>query len=123
MATAGDAVRLVFDKERKLKARHKYIRNAVITSGKSIQALLADPFGGFPYVLQALIQPGVASNETISLDKASDLIDLYMDKGGTTEQLQAAMVQCVQSYMRIEGTPTPEETDDPNGDSPAAPGT
>jgi hypothetical protein len=121
MATAGDAVRLVFDKERKLKARHKYIRNAVIASGKGVQELLADPFGGFPYIVQALIQPGLASNESVSLDKASDLIDQYLDKGGTMLNLHAALLQCVASYTRFEATPTKEESD-PNGDSPEEPG-
>jgi hypothetical protein len=117
---ATPAVTIVFDKERKLKARHRYVRNAVIQSKKSIQELLSDPFGGFPYILQAVLQPG--STEVISIDRASDLLDIYTDNGGSAEGLQEAFVKVLGPYIDVENKPTQEEQEHPNESSPAAPG-
>lgn len=122
--TPVTSLRITFDKERKLKARHKFIREAVRTSGKAITELLQDPFGGFPYLVQALLQPGAPINEPITIDKASDLIDAFVDNGGRIEDLQSKLVLLLQSYMRIEVTPTPDEEEkgDPNAATPVAPG-
>ncbi len=116
------ATKIVFDKERKLKARHRYIRNAVIQSGKSINELISDPFGGAPYLLSALLQPGASSTETITIDRASDLIDIFVDNGGSVEELVTQMATLVKNYLQLENTPTQEETENPNALSPAASG-
>jgi hypothetical protein len=125
MAQPKSVVKVEFDRTRKLKAKHRHLRDAVRVSGKSITDLIADPFGGFPYLVQALLQPSANVGENITLDKASDLLDVYFEKGGTVEQLQKALVETLSSYLQIEITPTAdeeEETGSPNADSPDAPG-
>jgi len=119
---AVTALKITFDKERKLKARHHYIHRAVIQSGKPVHELLGDPFGGWPYLLSALLQPGAASTEVISLAEASRLIDVYLDKGGSMKTLGQQMNKLLEDYMAIESTPTPEENESPNVASPAASG-
>jgi hypothetical protein len=124
-ATPVTAIKIVFDKERKLKARHRYIRDAVIQSGKSIFELMSDPFGGYPYVLQALLQPGKPDHEVLDLNTTSRLIDAYIDKGGTIVELGKSMNALLESYMRIENTPTSDEVendDAPNAEAPATSG-
>jgi hypothetical protein len=120
--TAPTAIKVVFDKERKLKARHRPIRNAVIQSGKSVEQLLADPFGGHAYLLAALLQPATEGLEAITIDRASDLIDKFVDRGGSVEWLAEQMAMLVKNYLSIEKTPTQEETENPNAPSPAASG-
>jgi hypothetical protein len=126
IAPLTSVVRLDFGdgKQRKLKCRHKFLREAVRVSGKSVTELINDPFGGYPYLLQALLQPG--STEGITLDKASDLIDSYLDAHNNIKGLTTALVQVISGYLQIEMTPTEdEESEDgtvPNADSPVAPG-
>lgn len=117
---AGSVVRLEFDKERKLKARHKFIRDAVNNSGKSIAQLVNDPFGGYPYILQALLQPG--SRDTITLDKASELIDAYLDRHESIDGLTKGIIECLSGYLHIEVTPADSEEDEGNEATPATPG-
>lgn len=121
----ADVVRVEFDRVRKLKPRHRYLREAVRASGKSITELMADPFGGFPYLIQALTVPSANVGEAISIDKASEFLDAYFEKGGTVAKLQAQLVDVLSAYMNIEVAPAPEEEgddDSPNADSPVAPG-
>lgn len=116
-STKAAVVRLMFDRERKLVAKHKYIREAVRTSGKTIQQLVNDPFGGHPYLLAALLELDQKANErALSLDRASELLDLFYEKGGTLVELTQGLLKVVESYLRIENTPGPSE--DPNGSSP-----
>ena len=125
MAHAPHVVRLEFDKVRKLKARHRFIRDVVRASGKSVTDLVQDPFGGHPFLIQALLTPSSAVNESISLDKASDLLDAYYDKGGTVEKMRNSLIEVLGQYLHVESTPTQqeEETDEsPNGDTPEQPG-
>ena len=109
---------------RKLKCRHRFMREAVRASGKSITELASDPFGGYAYLLQALLQPG--SKDPISLDRASELIDLYMDNHDGMTGLTKALSEALTGYLSIEATPTEDEANEagtlPNADSPAAPG-
>jgi hypothetical protein len=119
----GSIARIEFDKVRKLKPRHRFIRAAVITSGKSITELVADYFGGHPYLVQALLAPGLVGTESLTLDDASDLIDQFLDKGGKPEQLRNALVTILASYLHVEVQKTEEEDPAvPNADSPALPG-
>jgi hypothetical protein len=125
MAKPRPSVKVVFDKERKLYARHEYMREAVRMSGKSITELMDDPFYGYGYVLWALLQPGAqGTSERIDLNKASRLIDKFFDNGGTLKELNGHLSLAVESYLRIESTPTEDEEEDgnPNGVSPDAPG-
>jgi hypothetical protein len=119
VALVADFVRLEFDKTRKLKARHRHIRDAVRESGRPITELVNDPFGGIPYVLRALLQGG--AGDTVTLDAASDLIDVWMERHGDIVPLQKAIVGVLSGYLRIEQTPSEEE---PEGEAPTpvAPG-
>jgi hypothetical protein len=109
---------------RKLKCRHKYMREAERASGKSVFELLRAPFYGYPYLLQALLQPG--SDKPITLDRASDLIDLYSDTHNELESLKTVLDGVLLGYLSVQLTPTADETDEagnsPNADSPVAPG-
>jgi hypothetical protein len=120
----AEVVRLEFDRSRKLKCKHRYMREAVRASGKSILELLNDPFGGYPFLLQALLQAGSA--KAISIDEASDLIDTYVEKHGSMTGLTEGLIKAVSSYMHLEVTPTEDEADEdgnlPNVDTPVAPG-
>jgi hypothetical protein len=117
---ASEPIKLLFDAERKLVARHRYIREAVRQSGKAIDQLLNDPFGGHAYLVLALLQPGAASNEVMNLERASDLIDAYYKNGGDVMKLTSALTQVVSAYLRIENTPIPEEGSDPNAQAPTS---
>jgi hypothetical protein len=109
---------------RKLKCRHRYMRDAVKASGRSVFELAGDPFGGYPYLLQALLQPG--STTPISLDKASELIDTYLDHHEGLSGLTKAISDALSGYLSIEITPVDDEADDagtlPNAATPVAPG-
>ena len=125
MTQAPKAVYLEFDRRRKLHARHRYVRECVRASGKPVTELVQDPFGGHPFLIQALLTASASEKENITLDKASDLLDAYYDKGGTLDDLRNALMEVLSAYLHIEQRPAPgEEVDDsnPNADSPAAPG-
>jgi hypothetical protein len=64
-------------KGRKLRYKHKDLRDVVAESGKSLGELLTDPFGGWPYLLRYGLRH---QDLTVSLDKASDFIDLWMSE-------------------------------------------
>ncbi len=119
-------VKLEFDRPRILKCKHKHIRDAVRASGKSVIELLNDPFGGWPFLLSALLLPGTKFDENMSLDKASDLIDTFVEKHGSLKDLGAGLSQALAGYLNIELTPADDETDAegnvPNADSPVVPG-
>lgn len=125
MTQAPKAVFLEFDRRRKLKPRHRFIRDAVRASKQSVTELLQDPFGGHPFLIQALLQPSAAQGENMTLDKASDFLDAYYEKGGTVETMRNTLMEVLGAYLRIELTPTDEEeaSDDvPNADTPGEPG-
>jgi hypothetical protein len=123
----ADVVRIELDKVRKLKVRHQYLREAREVTNKSIHELVQDPFGGYPYLLRALLQP---TDQTITLNRASELIDLWCDRGKKLDDLGQHLVRALADYLHIEMTPTDDEEEDaakagtavPNADSPAAPG-
>jgi len=94
--------------ERKLKARHRRLRDAVRVSGKSISELLGDPFGGWPFLIQALINAKAV--KPITLDDASDLIDDYRDHHSSIKGLAEALGKLMGDYVSLEATPTEDET-------------
>ncbi len=115
----ADFARVLFDKERKLKARHRHIRDAVRDSGKNVGELINDPFGGMPFLLKALLSGG--GPEVIDLNKASDLIDIYVDKHQDITGLQKAIIAVLSGYLHIEQAPQEDETEG-EGSAPVAPG-
>ncbi len=116
----ADFARVIFDKERKLKARHRHLRDAVVSSGKPITELINDPFGGMPYVLLALLRGG--SPEALDLNKASDFIDIYVDKHEDLGTLQKTIIDVLSGYLHIEQTPTEDDPKEAEGEAPAPAG-
>lgn len=107
--------------EVKLKGTNKHIREAIRESGKTISELGADPVSGWPYLIRALYNGGNA--KLISLDKAGELFDAYMEANKGVEGLGDAMTEALAGYLHIEQTkPEDEESNAPNGGSQAEPG-
>jgi hypothetical protein len=118
----NDFAKIELDKERKIKVRHRYVREVEDETGKSIQQLMSTA-GGQAYVLRALLQGG--SGEKITLNRASELIDERRDRGlkhkDLVEQLNAVLL----GYFNIENTPAEDEKKDGapgEADTPATPG-
>jgi hypothetical protein len=100
--TAGAYAR----RERKLQPKHKHLRDAVLESGKSFNELMADPFGGYPYLLRAMLKHG---QPTITLDQCSDLIDSYADAHDGITGLTESLIKALSLYLHIELTPADDE--------------
>jgi hypothetical protein len=131
MKAPKEAVYVEFDRRRKLYPRMRYIRDVVLASKRSVTELVQDPFGGHPWLVQALTQPSARQGENITLDKASEMLDAYYDNGGTVDAMRDSLMKAVADYLTFELTPTFEEEEEavrtedpngPNGDTPDAPG-
>lgn len=101
---------------RKLKVVNQIVRDVVIISGKSIGELMRDPFGGYPYLMQALVQAGEPGN--VTLNEGSKLIDLYLQNVGTMEELQKMLIRLFAMYLVIERQKPDDEETDPNAKAP-----
>lgn len=69
-------VRIQLDIRRKLRFKHRDLRDAVKDSGKAIGDLFNDPFGGWAYLLLYGLR---WQDLKLSLDKCSDFIDGWME--------------------------------------------
>ncbi len=123
----AEVVRVDFGEkgERPLKARHRQLREAVRMSGKPLNELIVDPFGGWPFLLQAMVNAKTA--KAITLDEASELIDAYRDRHQGLKELGRTLDTLCSHYVSVEATPTDDEQADaeaqgttPNADSPDA---
>jgi hypothetical protein len=112
----ADVVYLTIDKPRKLIFRHKDIRDAVIASGKQITELFGDPFVGWPYLLQAGLR---FQDPKFTLDKASELIDLWVDKHKADDQPLAGLSDKLQEALEASNFIKIKKMDD--GDDPTNP--
>jgi hypothetical protein len=65
---------------RKLRFKHRDLRDAVNQSGKSIGALFMDPFGGWPYLLLYGLR---WQDLKLTLDKCSDFLDQWVEEHGS----------------------------------------
>lgn len=72
----GDVVRIHLDRKRKLKFRHKDLRDVVDVTKKSIGELFVDPFYGWAYLLQFGLR---YEDLKVTIDKASEFMDLWVD--------------------------------------------
>lgn len=125
----GPIARITFDKERKLKPTHGAISRMLVAVSRdlqrpvSISELMGDVFVGQRYLLQALLQPGLAKNENLTLDKVSDLIEAFREAGGKVSDLQTAIGLVLADYLGFEMAKDDEDEDDhPNEQAPAASG-
>lgn len=62
---------------RKLRFKHRDLRDAVSNSGKSIGELFTDPFGGWPYLLLYGLR---WQDLKLNLDKCSEFIDVWVEE-------------------------------------------
>lgn len=62
---------------RKLRFKHRDLRDAVAQSGRSIGELFTDPFGGWPYLLLMGLR---WQDLKLNLDKCSEFIDLWVEE-------------------------------------------
>lgn len=77
---AQEIVRIQFSEgggRKKLRFKHKDLRDAQQVSGKSVAELLGDKFGGWPYLLMFAQR---SFDRTMTVDKASDQIDEWVDQ-------------------------------------------
>jgi hypothetical protein len=76
-------IRIELDQPRKLRFKHRDLRDAVTASGKSIGELYSDAFGGWPYLLLYGLR---WQDLGLTLDKCSDFIDTWVDARAATEK-------------------------------------
>lgn len=124
---APKVVRLVFDKERKLQVRMKFVRQVLSEASRDVERdvilsdLFTQPMFGYPYLVKAMLAPKWIDKKPLTLDHASDLIDDYIDNGGSMDTLAAALMDAFKGYLNIEATPVDDE--DVEGNSPTLAGT
>jgi hypothetical protein len=111
-------VRIELDVKRKLRFRHKDLRDAVKVSGQSIGALFSDPFGGWPYLLLYALRH---QDVNLDLDKCSEFIDLWVERHAEERQpmdllgkqllaaLNASGFVKVEAETKLEDGPTSAE--------------
>lgn len=98
-----DFVRVQFDgTERvKLRFRHRDLRDAVNESGKSIQELFNDQFGGWPYLIKYAMR---AARPGFTLDAASDLIEIWVKqpdpKSGASRTFDDLGLHLLEAFKR-----------------------
>lgn len=73
---ADSFVRIELDQRRKLRYKHKDLRDVVKDTGKPIGDLWNDPFGGWPYLLLYGLR---WQDLKLTLDKCSEFIDLWTE--------------------------------------------
>jgi hypothetical protein len=74
---ADQFVRIHLDQTRKLRFKHKDLRDMVADSGKPLGELLTDAFNGWPYILRYGLR---WQDLKVSLDKASEFIDIWIEE-------------------------------------------
>ena len=111
------------DKKRyKLKFTHKELRQlseqvkvAYGNSKATLDELLSDPFGGWPYLLQSALK---GQQPDLTVDETSDLIDRWVSEGnefvGIRQKLQAALIAA--GYLK---GPTKDKDVDPDPNEPS----
>lgn len=105
------AVDIMLDRPRKLLYRHKDIRDAVNSSGKSIVMLLDDLFGGWPY----LLLHGLRHQDTrLTLDDCSEMLDRVAQSGEPIKTVQDKLIAAIEKtgFIKIQ-RPESEATEDP----------
>lgn len=103
---------------RKLRGTSEWMRQAQEHGKKSIWELGADPIGGWPYIVWALVNGG--AQRPISLIQADKLLDSYRAAFPGSSTLGDEISKAIAGYLHIELTKPDEETSDaPNADSQA----
>lgn len=100
------------DGRRKLRFRHKDLRDVVTDTKKTVGELITDPFGGWPYLLLYGLR---WQDLKITLDKCSELIDKWADRhieedaplSGLSDLLIEALNASGFVKIKAEGADTP----------------
>jgi len=119
--TGDDLKNRTPDGRRKLRFRHKDLRDLVDATNKSVKELLDDPWGGWPYLLQYGLR---WADQKITLDKASDLIDAWVqshpDEEMPMNSLGTKLREAFEAAGFIRNKPVEEEpSGEPTGNVPA----
>jgi hypothetical protein len=118
-------------KERKLKARHRHIADAVRKSGKSMAELIGDQWAGWPFLMVALLRDewdDQKERKALTVDVASDLMDLYIKTHQEPDEqpmqeIGRKLIDALKPYIAIEASkPEDEVGDAPNAGTQAVPG-
>ncbi len=109
----GERYKLRF-RHNELRQLSERVKTAYNDPKATIDALLSDPFGGWPYLLQVALSGQLPD---LTIDDTSDLIDKWVDEGnefkGIRLKLQDALVAA--GYL---SRPKKDEPD-PNDSGPA----
>ena len=115
-------VRIQLDLPRKLRFKHKDLRDIVRESGKSIGELFNDPFNGWPYLLLYGLR---WQDLKLSLDKASEFIDGWVEEHGDEKFPMDSLGQVLLDALNASGfirivaeSELDAPTDDAEGNAP-----
>jgi hypothetical protein len=108
-------------KKRKLRFRHKDIRDAIKESEQGIASLLTDIFIGWPYLLRYGLRH---EDMGMTIDRASELLDAWVREPDpdtkeprTIDQLGKKLLDAINAsgFIKIQSE-TPPDKDSPEGD-------
>jgi hypothetical protein len=114
--------RSTVDGRRKLRFRHKDLRDVAESTKRTIKELLDDPWNGWPYLLLYGLRE---SDPRMTLDKASELIDKWCDSHPNEELPMNSLGQKLREAFEKAGFIRPKSADEeappvPEGNEPAA---
>jgi hypothetical protein len=122
-------VRVKFDIVRKLRFKHKDLRDLVQTTGKSIGELFSDPFAGWPHILLYALRH---QDLKLTIDKCSEFIDLWVEENPSDdprrmpldslgekilEALNASGFVRIKAENTLEAEPSAEGNETPEADA------
>lgn len=98
--TDANFVRIALDIPRKLRFKHKDLRDAVQTTGKSIGELYMDVFNGWPYLLLFGLR---WQDLKVTPDKCSEFMDLWVEARPDEEAPLTSMGQLILEALNKSG--------------------
>jgi hypothetical protein len=100
MADIVRFVRIELDIPRKLRFRHKDLRDVVEATKKPIGDLFVDPFNGWPYLMLYGLR---WQDLKLSLDKCSEFIDLWIENHGDEQMPMDSLGQKLLDALNASG--------------------
>jgi hypothetical protein len=108
-------VRIELDVRRKLRYKHKDLRDVCEATKKDIGQLFNDPFNGWPYLLLYGLR---WQDLKLTLDKCSEFIDLWVerhqDEKFPMQSMGSTLLEALNAsgFIRIEAEGTLKDDDD-----------
>jgi hypothetical protein len=97
---AEQFVRIELDQRRKLRYKHKDLRDVVKDTGKAIGDLFNDPFAGWPYLLLYGLR---WQDLKLTLDKCSEFIDLWVEQHASEKYPMQSLGQTLLDALNASG--------------------